>query len=208
MWRRQPRIIRSPRPCRSGNALLEGRPLSGQTGLSSEIMMTDRTYWLAEAEHCFCDVMRALITLVILVGTACTEQPKPPIAVGDPIAGFMVFFNFDSSGLSPPALGTLDQVTAVAASKGADRKLSVCGHADSVGPSEANMAVSLRRADAVKQALVERGVAPDRIVAKGYGDSQPMVGAKPGVREPQNRRAVIDIEGVQGMRYSAPCDPR
>ena len=55
------------------------------------------------------------------------------------------------------------------------------------------MALSLRRANAVKDALVREGVPATGIAVIGRGESQPLVQTADGVREPQNRRVEIVI---------------
>jgi len=53
-------------------------------------------------------------------------------------------------------------------------KLEISGHTDNSGPDEYNLNLSQRRADAVKEYLVESGIAEDRIIAKGYGEEKPV----------------------------------
>ena len=65
------------------------------------------------------------------------------------------------------------------------------GHTDTSGPESYNMALSLRRANAVKDALVRDGVPAQAIVVIGKGESQPLTPTGDGVREPQNRRVEI-----------------
>lgn len=51
--------------------------------------------------------------------------------------------------------------------------LSIEGHTDSVGDPASNRTLSQRRADAVRAALAERGVRPDRLETAGFGASEP-----------------------------------
>ena len=67
-------------------------------------------------------------------------------------------------------------------------------HADRSGPENYNMALSLRRANAVKDALVREGVPATAISVVGKGETQPLVPTADGVREPQNRRVEIVIQ--------------
>jgi outer membrane protein OmpA-like peptidoglycan-associated protein len=53
------------------------------------------------------------------------------------------------------------------------------------------MALSLRRANAVKDQLVREGIPAANITVVGRGESQPLVQTADGVREPQNRRVEI-----------------
>jgi outer membrane protein OmpA-like peptidoglycan-associated protein len=69
--------------------------------------------------------------------------------------------------------------------------LVVVGHTDKVGSDPFNDALSLRRAEAVRSALVARGVAPTNIVAVGRGKREPLIPTADGVAEPRNRRVEI-----------------
>jgi OOP family OmpA-OmpF porin len=66
--------------------------------------------------------------------------------------------------------------------------LEVQGHTDNVGPDAYNMHLSQSRADAVRAYLVSHGVAPDRLVSKGYGFHQPLVPNNTDANRALNRR--------------------
>ncbi|MEQ9467494.1 MAG: OmpA family protein [Ekhidna sp.] len=53
-------------------------------------------------------------------------------------------------------------------------RIEIAGHTDNIGDDQTNLWVSQKRADAVKNWLVQNGIAVDRMIAKGYGESQPM----------------------------------
>ncbi len=57
-----------------------------------------------------------------------------------------------------------------------DLKIEIAGHTDAVGNEQKNLKLSQKRAEAVKEALIEAGIAADRLVAKGYGESKPLAG--------------------------------
>jgi flagellar motor protein MotB len=69
--------------------------------------------------------------------------------------------------------------------------IDVTGHADRAGGDAYNMALSLRRANMVKDQLVREGIAANQITVVGRGESQPLLPTADGVREPQNRRVEI-----------------
>ena len=72
--------------------------------------------------------------------------------------------------------------------------MTATGHTDKSGPDSYNMALSLRRANTVKDALVREGVPATAISVIGKGETQPLVQTADGVREPQNRRVEIVIQ--------------
>ena len=68
----------------------------------------------------------------------------------------------------------------------------VVGHTDLVGSDQVNDALARKRADSRCAAmLIERGIAPDNIVAVGRGKREPLVPTADGVAEPRNRRVEI-----------------
>jgi len=117
--------------------------------------------------------------------------PPPPPAVAPP--SFMVFFDWDKSNLSAQALATIKQAADAFRSKG-NARITATGHTDTSGPEAYNMALSLRRANAVKDALVRDGVPPQAITVIGMGEKGLLVPTADGVREPQNRRVEIVIQ--------------
>ncbi|MFZ0727559.1 MAG: OmpA family protein [Desulfobacterales bacterium] len=84
-----------------------------------------------------------------------------------------LFFDFDSAALKPGASAELDRVAKVF-NDYAKTSIEIQGHTDSSGPQDYNLALSERRANAVRDALVQRGVAPERLTTIGFGESQPI----------------------------------
>lgn len=104
----------------------------------------------------------------------------------------MVFFDFDKSNLTAEALQVVQQAVATAKSSGPVRVV-VTGHTDTVGSRAYNQALSERRALAVKNEMVREGLASNDIMTVGRNFADPLVPTGPNIREPQNRRAVIDL---------------
>jgi outer membrane protein OmpA-like peptidoglycan-associated protein len=120
--------------------------------------------------------------------------PAPPPAPPAPQAtSFMVFFDWDRSNLSQQALATIQQAANAFKTKGSAR-ITATGHTDTSGPENYNMALSLRRANAVKDALVRNGVPATAIAVVGRGEQGLLVPTPDGVREPQNRRVEIVLQ--------------
>jgi len=135
----------------------------------------------------------ALVGAAVLVG-ACSEPqavqaPPPPPAQS---TSFMVFFDWDRSNITPQAATTIRQAADAFKSTGQSRVTTI-GHTDTSGPRDYNMALSLRRANAVKDGLVQQGVPPTAISVMGRGEDDLLVPTADGVREPQNRRVVIAL---------------
>ena len=72
-------------------------------------------------------------------------------------------------------------------------RVKVTGNTDTVGSNSYNMRLSVERAESVKLEMVHDGLQPDEIAIEGKGFHDLLVPTGPGVREPQNRRAVIDL---------------
>jgi len=134
----------------------------------------------------------AMLTLGYKFGAPVAAAPPPP-PVGATPAQYIVFFDFDRATLTAQALTTIKQAAA-AAKSGNRTRIGVTGHADRAGSDAYNMALSLRRANAVKDALVREGIPATGIVVVGRGESQPLVPTADGVREPQNRRVEIVLQ--------------
>lgn len=117
--------------------------------------------------------------------------PPPPPQPAVPVEReFLVFFGFNKSVLTPQALETVRQA-ATAATQMGTANIRVVGHTDRSGSLSYNKALSLRRAEVVKKALVAEGVMGSAISLRGRGESEPLVQTADGMREPQNRRVQI-----------------
>jgi phospholipid transport system substrate-binding protein len=120
---------------------------------------------------------------------ALTAPPPPSMAQ----APSLVFFDWDKSNLSPQAMVTVSQAAATyKATSGA--RISNVGNTDTSGSTDYNMALSIRRADAVKSALIQNGVPAAAIETAGRGQTNLLVPTADGVREPQNRR--VELAGL------------
>ena len=124
---------------------------------------------------------------------AAPEAAPPPPPPAPQATSFMVFFDWDRSNLSQQALATIQQAANAFKAKGSAR-ITATGHTDTSGPENYNMALSLRRANAVKDALVRDGVPATAIAVIGKGKTQLLVPTGDGVREPQNRRVEIVLQ--------------
>ena len=71
--------------------------------------------------------------------------------------------------------------------------IQVIGHTDRVGGDEVNDALSLQRAQTMREAMLGLGIPAARIRAAGRGERQPLVPTDDGVEEPRNRRVEINV---------------
>ncbi len=99
--------------------------------------------------------------------------PLIPIRVGAVVALRNIFFEFDKAELKPESYPELDRVVELM-KKYPNIKVEIAGHTDSIGSEAYNLRLSQRRAEAVVRYLVSKGISPDRLIAKGYGESQPI----------------------------------
>jgi outer membrane protein OmpA-like peptidoglycan-associated protein len=109
-----------------------------------------------------------------------------------------VLFAFGKADLSAGAVRNLDKLTGFL-EKHPDRNLLIEGHTDSVGSDAFNLALSQKRADAVKEAIVGKGISQERIMTKGYGKQFPVASNDTESGRQLNRRVEVVIlnEGVR-----------
>lgn len=84
-----------------------------------------------------------------------------------------IYFEFDSADLTPDSEEGVDVIYDYLTSN-PDKNILLEGHTDDVGSEEYNLSLSERRAESVKNALLNRGVSSGRIKTKGCGSSQPL----------------------------------
>jgi outer membrane protein OmpA-like peptidoglycan-associated protein len=116
----------------------------------------------------------------------------PPTSSAAPAASYSVYFNFGSWTLAGEQLTTLQQAIA-AARAGRQTRISIVGHTDTSGAVEHNQALSLKRANAVAETLVDMGARREAIQTSGVGESDPVVQTGDDVKEARNRRAVVTL---------------
>ncbi|MBT8144154.1 MAG: OmpA family protein [Gammaproteobacteria bacterium] len=115
-----------------------------------------------------------------------------------------VLFEFDKAVLLPGSTRSLDKI-ATFLNDHPDRKIRIEGFTDAIGSDSYNQRLSERRANAVRTALVERGVEAERISAAGYGEQYPVANNETQAGRQQNRRVEVIIanEGEQIVERSS-----
>jgi outer membrane protein OmpA-like peptidoglycan-associated protein len=101
-----------------------------------------------------------------------------------------VTFETGRSALKPDSYTILD-IVAASLIANPDIKIEIAGHTDNTGTAATNTRLSQARADAVRAYLASKGVAPGRMVAKGYGPSQPVAPNTTVTGRAQNRRVEL-----------------
>jgi len=103
-----------------------------------------------------------------------------------------VLFDTGQATLKPGAASTIDRLASFL-TEAPDRSLTIEGHTDSMGSDAFNLSLSESRADAVKAALVAKGIGAERIVTVGKGESSPVASNDNSAGRQQNRRVEIII---------------
>ncbi|WP_298829828.1 OmpA family protein [uncultured Piscinibacter sp.] len=101
-----------------------------------------------------------------------------------------VLFDTGRAQLNPGAAHTLDQLAAFM-KEHPERTIAIEGYTDAVGSEQSNQMLSERRAIAVKNSLVDRGIAPSRLSARGFGEAKPLASNDHAAGRQQNRRVEI-----------------
>jgi len=139
---------------------------------------------------------------------AAEAQLKPPAPLAPPAAlappkTFAVFFDFDRAGVSAQAKAVLAEVAKAQGETHAP-VLHISGFTDTVGTKRYNHKLSIRRAQAVAQALTKLGIPDAQLDVKGYGKEHLAVPTKDNVKEPRNRRVEIVFGAEHRVAATAP----
>lgn len=101
-----------------------------------------------------------------------------------------VLFDSGKATLRPSSYTELNELVELLKLK-PDLRIEVAGHTDNVGEDDDNLQLSQKRADAVKNYLTKKGIAANRIVAKGYGETQPVASNETAEGKQLNRRTEV-----------------
>jgi OOP family OmpA-OmpF porin len=112
------------------------------------------------------------------------------LAASGRVATHGILFDTGSDHISAASTPTLKEMVAML-TEHPDLALTIEGHTDNVGDAQANLALSAKRADAVKAYLVGKGVSADRLTAKGLGASKPAAPNTTAEGRQQNRRVEL-----------------
>jgi outer membrane protein OmpA-like peptidoglycan-associated protein len=124
--------------------------------------------------------------------------PSTPVAVPPKPKMIIILkganFGFDSANLTPEARALLNE-QAVILERKPTIKVKIAGHADTSGPEAYNQGLSERRAKAVKAYFISKGIAPDRLIPIGYGESRPI--ATNDTREGRANNRRVELKALE-----------
>nr|WP_315188446.1 OmpA family protein [uncultured Albidiferax sp.] len=149
----------------------------------------------------------AALTLGLLVACQSTPPAAPPLDRATelerlgfvrteegweyPISG-KILFDTASDALDSESQAVAGRIGSALSKLGINR-LRVEGHTDNVGPAAFNQTLSLRRAEAVAQALVSQGLPKDGMEVRGWGKDRPVVSNDTPDGRMQNRRVSVIV---------------
>jgi len=102
-------------------------------------------------------------------------------------------FEFGSAKIKPESSPVLDDAAAILTNH-PELEVEIHGHTDSVGTAENNLKLSRKRAEAVRDYLIDiHMIEPVRLIARGYGESKPVAGNATNGGRAKNRRVEFHI---------------
>ncbi len=116
---------------------------------------------------------------------ALAAQPARP-------ASYVLYFEAGGNVLTAESQAALATIRKEIAERAAS-EVMVIGHTDRVGSVEGNDKLSLKRAEGLRDLLIEAGVPADKLEAVGRGERDPLVPTADEVDEPKNRRVEINV---------------
>jgi outer membrane protein OmpA-like peptidoglycan-associated protein len=115
-----------------------------------------------------------------------------PIEIGQIVRLNNVFFDFDKSDLRPESDVELDRVVKLL-KENPGIVIEMSAHTDSYGSDDYNMSLSDRRAKSCMEYILSKGISPDRITSKGYGETKPIAPNDTDENRQLNRRVEFKI---------------
>ena len=130
--------------------------------------------------------------------------PPPPPAAPAPTSEKVTyaadaFFDFDKYALKPEGKAKLDDLIGKMAGMNLEVIIAV-GHTDNIGTMAYNQKLSERRANAVKEYLVSKGVEKNRVYTEGKSYTQPIASNKTAEGRAKNRRVEIEMVGTRSKK--------
>ena len=115
-----------------------------------------------------------------------------PVEAGQVVRLNNISFQFAKATLTSESFPELDRI-ALTMTESPKLTIELGGHTDNVGSDEANLKLSQDRADTVREYLIGKGIEPDRIASKGYGEARPVATNDTPEGQAANRRVEFTI---------------
>ena len=103
-----------------------------------------------------------------------------------------VYFDFGKYTLRPESFTELDELVSYMKWR-ENEKIEIAGHTDNVGNAPDNQKLSEQRAEAIRQYLIKKGISASRIIARGYGSTDPVADNSTYEGRQKNRRTEVRI---------------
>ena len=151
-----------------------------------------------------CDGVPAPVAPAPVAAPAPAAAPAPVAAPAAPAAPATekvsfaadAFFDFNKTALKPEGKAKLDDL--VGKVKGLNLEVVIAvGHTDSVGSDAYNDKLSVKRSEAVKAYLADKGIDASKIYTEGKGEKQPVADNKSADGRAKNRRVEIEVVGTR-----------
>lgn len=135
----------------------------------NEGYLTKRQEWTMKGKSVDPSTLKDLVTNITLDTIMILDRK----AVNEKFVLENIYFGFDSTDIKPQAARELDKLAQLLIDN-PEIKIEMGSHTDSVGSFDYNIDLSRRRAESTVRYLINKGISPDRLTAKGYGETQPI----------------------------------
>lgn len=140
------------------------------------------------------------------------EEPKPAprVELRDNKIEITEKIQFEASKavIKPESFGLLDEIVDVIKKNPHIKKMAIEGHASSEGNADFNRKLSDDRAKAVRQYLVDHGIAAETLTAKGYGADKPIASNDTEEGREKNRRVEFNVTEQDVTKKKVEIDPK
>lgn len=120
-----------------------------------------------------------------LFAAALAAQPLAPVS-------YLLYFEFDSNNLTAESRQRLDDILSAARERDS-QDILVIGHTDRAGDADYNAALSLQRAEVVRELLASKGIGAEFIQISSHGEGNPLIPTADEVAEARNRRVEVVV---------------
>jgi outer membrane protein OmpA-like peptidoglycan-associated protein len=128
-------------------------------------------------------------------GDGCPDRGRVRMGADRVEVEGKILFQVDSASLDPRSDDLLDDLADLLEDHPEVDRFEIQGHTDDTGPADYNEDLSQRRAESVRQALIQRGVDGDRLTTRGYGERRPIAPNDTPAGRAQNRRVEFVVKG-------------